>query len=47
MDKPFQRKGAVSNTQVGRDFETIAQQYFAKQGLFLKPVTDRCYRAIP
>jgi len=37
MDKPFQRKGAVSNTQVGRDFETIAQQFFAKQGLHLKP----------
>jgi len=36
MDKPFQRKGAVSNAQVGRDFETIAQQFFAKQGLHLK-----------
>ena len=37
MDKPFQRKGAESNAQVGRDFETIAQQFFAKQGLHLKP----------
>jgi len=36
MDKPFQRKGAVSNAQVGRDFETIAQEFFAKQGLHLK-----------
>jgi hypothetical protein len=23
MDKPFQRKGAESNTQVGRDFESV------------------------
>jgi len=36
MDKPFQRKGSVSNAQVGRDFETIAQEFFAKQGLHLK-----------
>lgn len=35
MDKPFQRKGALSNAHVGRDFETIAQQFFAKQGLHL------------
>lgn len=37
MDKPFQRKGAISNAQVGRDFESIARQYFAEQGLHLKP----------
>ena len=37
MDKPFQRKGSVSNAHVGRDFEIIAQQFFAKQGLHLKP----------
>jgi hypothetical protein len=30
MDKPFQRKGALSNAHVGRDFETLAQQFFAK-----------------
>jgi hypothetical protein len=36
MNKPFQRKGAVSNAHVGRDFETKAQQYFTKQGLNLK-----------
>ena len=35
MDKPFQRKGALSNAHVGRDFETMAQQFFAKQGLHL------------
>lgn len=31
MDKPFQRKGASSNAQVGRDFEKKAQQCFAEQ----------------
>lgn len=36
MDKPFQRKGAVSNAQVGRDFETVAQHFFANQGLHLR-----------
>jgi hypothetical protein len=35
MDKPFQRKGAESNTQVGRDFEAKAQAFFAKQGVYL------------
>ena len=35
MDKPFQRKGAESNTQVGRDFEAKAQVFFAQQGLHL------------
>jgi hypothetical protein len=37
MNKPFQRKGADSNTQVGRDFEAKAQDFFAKQGMFLTP----------
>ena len=37
MDKPFQRKGALSNAQVGRDFEAIAQGFFATQGLRLSP----------
>jgi len=37
MDKPFQRKGAESNTQVGRDFEARAQVFFAQQGLHLTP----------
>ena len=37
MDKPFQRKGADSNTQVGRDFEVNAQTFFAMQGLYLTP----------
>ena len=35
MDRPFQRKGAQSNTQVGRDFEAKAQAFFAQQGLRL------------
>jgi hypothetical protein len=35
MEKPFQRKGAMSNTQVGRDFEAKAQAFFAQQGLKL------------
>jgi hypothetical protein len=33
----FQRKGAASNTQVGRDFESKARAFFAKQGLNLQP----------
>jgi hypothetical protein len=35
MDKPFQRKGSTSNAQVGRDFEKVAQLFFAEQGLHL------------
>jgi hypothetical protein len=35
MDKPFQRKGAVSNTKVGRDFEIDAQAFFTQQGMHL------------
>lgn len=37
MDKPFQRKGEESNTQVARDFEAKAQVFFAQQGLHLTP----------
>ena len=36
-DKPFQRKGAESNSQVGRDFEAEAKTFFARQGLHLTP----------
>jgi hypothetical protein len=35
MDKPFQRLGAKSNSQVGRDFEEAAKAYFEIQGLSL------------
>jgi len=35
MDKPFQRKGSVSNTHVGNDFEAKAQAFFTGQGLAL------------
>ena len=37
MDRPFQRKGAESNSQVGRDFEAEAKAFFARQGLRLTP----------
>lgn len=37
IDKPFQRKGAQSNTHVGRAFEVDAQAFFARKGLNLKP----------
>ena len=36
MNKPFQRKGARSNTHVGRDFEKKARAFFAKKGLMLE-----------
>jgi hypothetical protein len=35
MDKPFQRKGSESNAHVGRDFETKAQDFFARQDILL------------
>ncbi|MBI3168999.1 MAG: hypothetical protein HYZ22_11000 [Chloroflexi bacterium] len=35
MNKPFQRKDATSNAQVGSDFEIAVQQFFDKQGLSL------------
>ena len=37
MDKPFQRKGGKSNTDVGHDFESIAKGFFATIGLALEP----------
>ena len=40
MDKPFQRKGTKSNTQVGTDFEVKAQKFFEQQGLHLTPKFD-------
>jgi hypothetical protein len=36
MQKPFQRIGAESNTQVGNDFERVAQTFFARQGIQLR-----------
>jgi len=33
----FQRNGELSNTQVGRDFESKAKAFFLEQGLSLKP----------
>lgn len=32
----FQRLGAVSNAHVGRDFESIAQEYFRQEGILLE-----------
>lgn len=32
----FQRIGSVSNAHVGRDFESIAKEYFQKQGMMLE-----------
>jgi hypothetical protein len=37
MNKPFQRKGAESNTQVGRDFESNACAFLSTQGMQLRP----------
>jgi hypothetical protein len=36
MEKSFQRIGAESNAQVGREFELCAQSFFATQGIQLK-----------
>lgn len=36
MDKPFQRRGAASNTRVGHDFENMAQKYFSGIGMQLE-----------
>lgn len=36
-DKPHQRKGSSSNTQVGKDFENAAQAFFAAKGVHLIP----------
>jgi len=35
MNKPFQRVGSKSNSQVGNDFEIAAQNYFRLEGLAL------------
>jgi len=36
MDKPFQRKGSKSNTQVGKDFEKSAMEFFSNKRLSLQ-----------
>lgn len=36
MDKPNQRKGSTSNTEVGRDFEAQVRLFLAEQGLELE-----------
>lgn len=35
MDRPFQRKGAISNAHVGRDFEQKAKLFFSSQEIDL------------
>jgi len=35
MDKPFQRKGAKSNSHVGREFEIKCQKLLARKGMSL------------
>ncbi len=36
MDTPFQRVGSISNSHVGRDFELVAQECFARQDVHLQ-----------
>ena len=36
MNKPFQRKGAKSNTHVGKEFEKAAGHFFSKRSLILQ-----------
>ena len=36
MDKPFQRKGGKTNTQIGNEFENIVLEYFYNEGIYLK-----------
>jgi hypothetical protein len=36
MNSPFQRIGSKSNSQVGNDFELVAQEFFAKSGVKLQ-----------
>jgi len=36
MNKPHQRKGAISNAHVGRDFELAAQNFLVNEGLYLE-----------
>ena len=35
MSKPHQRVGSVSNAHVGADFERVALEFFANQGIVL------------
>jgi len=35
MNKPNQRVGSVSNSHVGADFECVAREYFAREGIAL------------
>ena len=37
MENNFQRVGAISNTQVGREFEEVARLFFAEKGISLQP----------
>jgi len=37
LDRPFQRKGAKSNTDVGKKFESNIQDYFKLSGLEVIP----------
>ena len=36
MQKPFQRVGSISNVEVGKDFELLAQAFFSGNGVILK-----------
>ena len=44
MDKPFQRKGAKSNTHVGKEFERAAKDFFTLKGLHLQKRYFNRYR---
>jgi hypothetical protein len=35
MEKPYQRKGSISNAHVGKTFEDLIKQYFSQQGISL------------
>jgi hypothetical protein len=37
MENNFQRRGSISNTHVGRDFEEAARLFFEKTGISLQP----------
>jgi len=37
MNKPNQRIASISNSHVGADFESVAREYFARQGIELSP----------
>ena len=36
MVNNYQRLGSTSNSHVGRDFETVAQDYFRQMGIWLQ-----------